>query len=237
MPSPTPHPMADDILVAEDIGLKVRESSNILLLAPSPHPSDLNICTDILAIRPTETFNIWSLGITLSADDRIAHWHDRVGRTPSEFKVVTTGDPRIHPAADHGPDGEETDPLDPEVVTLSDPGNLTKIGVELTNSLDAWRRNDHKTMVCIHSITALMQYVEVKSVFKFLHEVKNAIDRSNGVAHYHMDPYAHDEETIGKVKQIFDTVIRIDVEENWHVTNREFEVAGNGAIPTLDALD
>ena len=229
--------MADDILVAQDIGLKVRESSNILLLAPSPHPSDLNICTDILAIRPEEQFNIWSLGITLSADDRITHWHDRVGRTPSEFKVVTTGDPRIPPAGDHGHDHGAAGALDPEVVTLSDPGNLTKIGVELTNSLTEWGANDHKTMVCIHSITALMQYVEVKSVFKFLHEIKNEVDRANGVAHYHMDPYAHDEATIGKVKQIFDTVIRIDLEENWHVTNREFEVTGDGAIPTLDALD
>lgn len=260
--------MSNSVRVAQDVGLKVRDSSNILILAPSPHPMDINLCTDLLAVRPPEEVNVWCLGITLSPEERIRHWYDRVGPLPTEFKIVTTGSPPSPTTLD------ATDPFDeggdadevagdeatgddaasgscdhahsdagacshdaPEITTLREPGNLTKIGVEFAEALNEWRDAPERTMICIHSVTALVQYAEFTQAFKFLHELTNEVEQTNAVAHYHMDPSAHEDKTVGKIKRLFDTVVRVDSDDSWHVMTREFEAHGDGAIPTLDAID
>lgn len=225
--------MNDGILVAQDVGLTVRESSNILFLAPSPHPMDEHVCTDLLAMRPPEEVNLWCLDVTLSAEERVSRWNERVGRPPAEARLVTIGDPSSVPTVTFS-NGEERRP---EVVVLEEPGNHTKIGVEFTNALAKWEDSGRRIMICIHSITALVQYAEFDRLFRFLHKLKNGVDGANAVAHYHMDPAAHDDGTVAKVRQLFDTVIEVDEDNSWHVTTREFTAEGEGAIPTLDALE
>lgn len=227
--------MTDSIRVAQDIGLKVRESANILILAPSPHPTDINICTDLLAVRPPEEVNIWCLAITLSPEERIWHWHNRRGSLPTRFKIVTTGSP--FPESEQVVSQDEKPLESPEVIRSDDPGNLTKIGVEFTEALTEWQDTPERTMICIHSVTALIQYVEFSKIFKFLHKLKTEVEQTNAVAHYHMDPSAHEATTVGKIKQLFDTVVEVEPDDSWHVMTREFEAHGDGAIPTLDALD
>jgi hypothetical protein len=225
-----------EILGAQAVGLKVRDASNILLHAPTPHPRERNICPDLLGLRPPDESNVWCLGITISPEERLWHWTDRVGHFPSGFKLVTVGNPASH-ATRTTPAFDESNGDLPEVITISEPSNLTKIGVKFTEALNEWQGSSERTMVCIHSITALIQYAEFAQVFKFLHSLKTEVEEASAVAHYHMDPTAHEKQTVGKIKQLFDTVVRIDLDDNWHVMTREFEAKGEGAIPTLDELD
>lgn len=225
--------MASDILEAQDIGLKVRESSTILVLTPTPHPIDINLCNDLLAVRPPAEINVWCLGITVSPVARAWHWNERIGEPPARFRMVATGDS----SDPRHPDSDDLQETFPEVITISDPGNLTKIGIDLTNTLAEWDDSTEHSMVCVQSITALTQYAPFGRVFKFLHEMKDKVDQANAVAHCHMDPNAHDDQSIAQIKQVFDTVVSVDNENNWRVTTREFEAEGTGVIPTLDELD
>lgn len=225
-----------DILEPQDIGLKVRESSNILLLSPSPHPLELDVCNDFLAIRPPDEVNVWCLGLTISPAERAWFWNNRVGDYPEGFSIVSPSPEDRSPADLRLPHGRPLPP-DVDVAVINEPGNLTKIGVELTNALRGWADSGRRTMVCVHSVTTLMQYASQDHVFRFLHKVKNEIEQATAVAHYHMDPDAHSPRTIAKTRQLCDTVVEIDADEHWQVTTREFEAEGHGPIPTLDALD
>lgn len=229
--------MEDEIIEATPGGLTIREASNILFLAPSPHPTDITICTDFLSICPPEDANVWCLGITLSAAEREWYWKSRVGSLPTEFKVLSAGPLQSN---------NTTDPPDtvpghsPEEITcdhLTDPSNLTEIGINLTSTLSEWESNGNQTMICIHSISSLLQYVPLNRVFQFLHKITLEVDQTNAVAHYHMDPSAHEPETIGKLRQLFDSVVRIDKNDNWEVITREIEAEGTGTIPTLDFIN
>ncbi len=228
--------MADDIIEATPGGLTIREASNILFLAPSPHPNDITICTDFLSLCPPQNANIWCLGITLSAAEREWYWKSRVGDLPNKFKILSAGplqsddepqpDENLHT---HGADEITCD-------HLTDPSNLTQIGINLTSTLSDWEATQNQTMICIHSISSLLQYVPLNRVFQFLHKITLEVDQTNAVAHYHMDPSAHEPETIGKLRQLFDSVVRIDKNENWQVVTREIEAEGTGSIPTIEFL-
>lgn len=206
--------------------LHLREATNILLLAPSPHPMDVSTCMDLQTVTSPEETNVWSLGITLSANARIWQWEERVGCLPAGYEIITIGD---RP----GEQPETTSDIQ-NVTVLNEPGNLTQVGVKLTNALHRWQDDDRQTIVCLHSVTALMQYAGLTQVFKFLHKIKNEVEQADAIAHYHMDPNAHKEQTIAKIKQLFDTVIEIDRDDTWNITTREFEVAGAGSVPDID---
>lgn len=224
--------MAPDILEAQDVGLKVSESSNILVLTPTPHPVDINLCTDLLAVRPPDEINVWCLDLTVSPTDRANHWVDRVGAPPARFRMVTTGNTDDALFA-NTPPGRS---ISANVIQIAEPGNLTQMGIDLTSTLTEWDQHQEQTMICVHSITTLTQYAPFSRVFKFLHEVKDEVDQSNAVSHCHMDPMAHDDQQISTIKQLFDSVVEVDRENNWRVVTREFEAEGTGLIPTLDQL-
>lgn len=64
--------------------------------------------------------------------------------------------------------------------------------------------------MCFHSITALLQYADLSCVFRFLHVLTRHVDTVDGVAHYHIDPTAHDAQTLATIETLFDTVIEYE---------------------------
>lgn len=228
--------MTDDIIEATPGGLTIREASNILFLAPSPHPTDITICTDFLSLCPPDQANIWCLGITLSADEREWYWKSRVGDLPNNFKILSAGP--LQSDDESQPDEALHSHMADEITCdhLTDPSNLTQIGINLTSTLSEWEATQHQTLICIHSISSLLQYVPLNRVFQFLHKITLEVDQTNAVAHYHMDPSAHEPEAIGKLRQLFDSVVRIDKNENWQVVTREIEAEGTGPIPTIEFI-
>ncbi len=72
-----------------------------------------------------------------------------------------------------------------------------------------WAKNQNQTVICFHSLTALIQYADLQRVFRFLHVLTARIDLIDAVAHFHMDPGAHDAQTRNTLVQLFDAVINI----------------------------
>lgn len=210
-PSGTTSPTPADVLDRDAV-------HNILLLVPPLHRADLDGCIDLLTPTDVEQMNVWSLGITLSPDKRVANWHRAVGEKPGAFKVVSVGE---HPqeqaealAASYGFEPE------PHFVVVPYGGDLTQIGIELIDALDEWEANDRQTVVCVHSLTALLQYIESETAFRFLKSFTDRIEQAGAIAHYHMNPGAHDDAVVSNVATLFDAMVALNGEGTWELTRR-----------------
>ncbi len=178
---------------------------NVLLLVSPMHPGDLDGCLDLLSVLDPSELNVWSFGVTLSPNHRVEQWERTVGEAPGAFRIVSAtsmADEQARElAAVYGFDPE------PNIFTIRDPGALSRIGLALRDALDAWEENDRHTVVCFHSISSLSQYARVKEIYQFLNTVTSEIAEAGALAHYHLDPGAHDDETVAKYRGLFDTVI------------------------------
>ncbi|GGL64608.1 hypothetical protein GCM10009039_23180 [Halocalculus aciditolerans] len=47
----------------------------------------------------------------------------------------------------------------------------------------------------------------MERAFQFLHVMTVKLSREGAVAHYHLDPDAHDKQTVGTLTQLFDAVL------------------------------
>jgi hypothetical protein len=97
------------------------------------------------------------------------------------------------------------------VTRVGDPSDLTRLGITVSRLL-AESDGEEPPVACVHSLTELLQYVDRRRLFRFLHLLKNRIDSVEANAHYHMDPSAHDPQVVSVFESLFDVVVR--VEEN-----------------------
>jgi hypothetical protein len=75
------------------------------------------------------------------------------------------------------------------------------------------------TVVTFDSLTALLQYVELQRAFRFLHVLANRVKTTESVAHFHMDPAAHDAREVATLSSLFDAVAEFDDGE-WSLRTR-----------------
>jgi len=96
------------------------------------------------------------------------------------------------------------------VETISDPGDLIGLGIAISKYLSNWEGSPNQTVVCFHSLTPLLQYGNLQRVFRFLHVLTGPLKSIDAVAHFHLDPHAHDEQTINTLSQLFDVIVEHD---------------------------
>ncbi|WP_455448997.1 DUF7504 family protein [Natrinema thermotolerans] len=94
------------------------------------------------------------------------------------------------------------------VTTITvNPADLTGIGMKLSDYLSSQVETDTETAICFDSVTGLLQYANQKSVFRFLRVITRRIEHVDGIAHFHMDPTAHDQQTINTMKSPFGAIV------------------------------
>lgn len=87
-------------------------------------------------------------------------------------------------------------------VTVTEPGDLTGLGIAITDHLEAGVR------LCFDSITAMLQYVELERAYTFLNSLLGHLWDADTRAHFHLDPAAHDTRTVAAITSLFDA--RVD---------------------------
>ncbi|QSG09786.1 DUF7504 family protein [Halapricum desulfuricans] len=70
------------------------------------------------------------------------------------------------------------------VTTVADPEDLTALGTAMDALLQG---DDERVGVCLHSISALLQFVEREPLFKFLHLLSERVRRADALGAYHLD--------------------------------------------------
>lgn len=193
-----------DVITPSEL-LDETNGENALFPVSPTHPGEWDGCTDLLTIQDSAELNVWSFGITRSPEHQIEHWHRQTGDAPAAFRIISpsTAD---HTEAHELAEAYGFDPL-PEFETIDHIGNLPRIGLSLQDALRTWRDTDRQTVVCFHSICAILQYASVEEVYQFLNTMTQDVRQENALAHYHLDPNALDSATLAKFRGLFDTVI------------------------------
>ena len=101
-------------------------------------------------------------------------------------------------------DAEARSTTDVSVRTVSSPGNLTDIGVTLTEILET--HPTERSLLCFQSLTVLLQYASLEEVYQFLHTLVTHVDRAEATAHFHLHADAHADETVATLRPLFDRV-------------------------------
>lgn len=194
----------------------VDDGTAVLLLAPANSPVGEECCVDLLTVESPERENLLVVAVAESVDDRIDAWRRHAGdQLPRRTAVVSVGgSTRSATGADAGggADGSVLPGTGVAVETVANPGDLTGIGIRLSERLGAWADDDARTVVCVHSLDALLQYADLQRLFRFLHVLTGRLRTIGAVAHFHLDPSAHDQQTLATLLQLFDAAVEVDDE-------------------------
>lgn len=191
--------------------------STVLLLAPALDNREDEACVDLLTVTEPDDENVLTISFSQSPDDRIGLWEAHVDdRLPAKMGVIAVGDQRrsatvTSPSSPLGASGSVS------VTVVRDPGDLTGIGMRITDYLAEWERDGNQVVVCIHSLTTLLQFTDLKRVFRFLHVLKTRFEAIGAVTHLHLDPTAHDEQTVRVISQLADITAELDDDGGWSV--------------------
>ncbi|MEF8812874.1 MAG: hypothetical protein V5A55_03535 [Halovenus sp.] len=189
---------------------EVSPSSNVLLLAPSLGGQGNEMCLDLLSRTPPSETNILSITYTDTPQKWVGRWMDETGVSPVRGGIVAIGQ------ADASVDDRSW-----AVKTVENPADLTGIGIELSELLSGMANaadDDEHIAVCFNGITSLLQYADLQRTFRFLHVVTGRVKTVDGVGHFHLDPEAHDSQTVATLKGLFDAVVEIGDGGNWTIT-------------------
>ncbi|MFB6142616.1 MAG: hypothetical protein ABEJ30_04655 [Halorientalis sp.] len=183
-------------MTGSDFAADLGEARTILLKAPPMSGRTDEVCADLLAVDdPGETSVLW-VSFTTPAPQCLAEWRAHHDVDPAAYGVIAVGDT---------PGAGAADDLDPAVVeSISTPSDLTGIGIAVGEFLADM---DGPVAVCVDSLTALLQYVDVETAYEFLHALTGRLNNAGAVAHFHVDPHAHDERTVDVLLSLFDAEV------------------------------
>lgn len=123
-------------------------------------------------------------------------WQAARGGLPASLAIV----------APAGRESAADDEVPPSVhVTRVAPDDLTGVGIAVGRYLDRWQG---PSVVCLDSLSALLERVEEDRAFRFLHTLTGRFVAADAAGHVHLDPSTRDERTVATLATLFDTVVR-----------------------------
>lgn len=170
---------------------KLDGATNVLLEEPSMG-GDRDVCSSLLTEGVDEP-SVLFVSFTRQAGACVDQW-EATGATARNLGVIVVGDASTDVARD-------------DVVTeqVSAPSDLTGLGIEIGQFLSEW----DDTTVCFDSLTSLLQYVDLETTYEFLHAVTGQVHAAGARAHFHLDPNAHDEQTVAGITSLFDASVSL----------------------------
>lgn len=184
----------------------VDPGTNRLVMAPALSDARCERCADLLACGGHADLDVLRVSYSTSPADLLAQWRDAHGDLPARTGIVRVGDR----AALAGEADGVTD-LDRVAVTAANPNDVTGLGMRLHDYLGD-RDDDLRLAVCFDSITQMLQFADVEPVFQFLHTFTGQLREVGAVSHFHIDPAAHDAQTVSRLKPAFDDAVECEPE-------------------------
>lgn len=101
---------------------------------------------------------------------------------------------------------------DPRIKYASSPVDMTGIGIKISEFLQDFyeSRGLTENRVLLHSVSTLLMYSDLQTVFRFLHVFTGRIQSADALGVYVIDSTAHDDQTMNTLKQLFDAVIELE---------------------------
>jgi KaiC/GvpD/RAD55 family RecA-like ATPase len=116
------------------------------------------------------------------------------------------------------------------IKTATSPVDLTGIGVRISQFFEDFliKKNIPKLQLHINSLSAILMYSNIQTVFRFMHVFTGRIKEAEALGMFVMDSVMHDEQTITTLKQLFDGIVEIKSEND----NNYIRIVGLSSKPT-----
>ncbi|MFB6146384.1 MAG: hypothetical protein ABEJ08_01695 [Halobacteriaceae archaeon] len=203
------------------LGATLAESgaSNVVVLEQTGTSRADEVCGDLLTATEPAATNLLGVTIGTAVDEWLSVWRSRAGDVdPARIGVVAAGD-QVRRTATAGGSGRADPTAGVSIETVTDPRDLTGIGVSVEKFLDAWADAPGRIVADVDSVTALLAETSLERVFRFLHVLTGRFTAADAVAHFHLTRDAHDEETVATLLPLFDAVV--EIEDDGSVTVRQ----------------
>ncbi len=98
---------------------------------------------------------------------------------------------------------------DDRIKYTSSPIDMTGIGIKFSEFLQGFYagRGIERNRVLMHSLSTLLMYSNLQTVFRFLHVFTGRVQSVDGLGLFCIDSSAHDDQTMNTLKQLFDGVL------------------------------
>lgn len=191
----------------------------LLVEVPRFDERDTTACLDLLTAESPATERLLIVSVTETIGKTHRRWDDHVGEHPVSFAVVSasfaenapgTGAPGADisgPESTAQANGEETHAGWLTTHHVDDPGDLTGLGVTISNQLAEWDEEDEQVVVCFRSLTTTLQYVSTEELVRFLGELRKHLEAAGAIAHFHVDPEAVGAQTLAAVRSVMDGAV------------------------------
>lgn len=176
------------------------DASNVLLLGSSLNAGTSRAAMDLMTEAAPADTSLLVVSYTRDPDTWLRRWHERVGDVPANTRFVSVTD-ATRPASPSTTDSVLT--------AQATPSDLTGVGIAVSNSLEAWRGADTHIVAAFDSVTAMLQYSPQATAFRFLHTLTTRFRAVDARVHYHLDPAAHDDQTVARFTHLFDAVVEV----------------------------
>lgn len=188
--------------------------SSVLLLAPDDTVHDDEACIDLLTGEHPRNANVLSVAFSKTPEERLALWQREVGAAaPKRATLVEAGD---RSATDSRPAGSGEFPS-VTVDALPADADPLDVGISITRHLSDWESKPEPTFLCLRSLTTLLDSFDRDCVLSLVRGLNDLCECLDVVAHHHLDPAAHAEETVAAFRPQYETVVEHVPDHGWIV--------------------
>jgi KaiC/GvpD/RAD55 family RecA-like ATPase len=94
----------------------------------------------------------------------------------------------------------------------SSPVDMTGIGIKFSEFVEEFytQRGVHKNRILLDSLSTLLLYSDLQTVFRFMHVFTSRIEDADALGVHIIESTAHDIEAINTMKQLFDGIVEVD---------------------------
>lgn len=183
---------------------RLPRQGNVLLLSESLDPMARDTGFDLLTPTDAAETRVLAISYLDTPGDWLDRWTAQVGSLPRTVQLVTVGETAA------GDDDWRSEATENVAVTRASPADLTGVGIAISDTLSTWAETADRVVVCVDSVTTMLQYAPVATVFRFLHTIGRRFASVDALAHFHLDPAAHEEQTVARLTHLFDALVRIE---------------------------
>jgi hypothetical protein len=181
------------------------DHTNVLLLGRTMDETVSRVHGELLTEQEPATTRV--LTVTFQSPRRwLRAWQQQIGTDPVELGIVAVSETLSGDPDEQIPDGT-TENVSVQAVS---PTDLTGLGIVLSDFLGSWSNEPEQVTVCFDSLTDLLQYSDTQTVFRFLRIATRRLELVDANAHFHLDPSAHDEQTVATLRSAFDAVVTVE---------------------------
>ncbi|SFM44421.1 RAD55 family ATPase [Methanolobus profundi] len=179
----------------------IREGTNLMMIGPPMSRKDDLLDAIIFNSQTPDGSAI--IVSTREPGERVLGWFEDNGMSlaDADIGVVDCVTKTLGMAA------ADTD----KIKRASSPVDLTGIGVKISQFFEEMlvRKQKEHIHLCINSLSTILMYSNIQTVFRFLHVFTGRVKAANGFGLYVVEDEMHDAQTIATLKQLFDGMIEI----------------------------